>query len=330
VRHGRDYYESNIYETLVDGQTVLEALLPPIEHHDYVDIGVCGKDIDSPESTPVYTSTSARYPCEKSVLCGTAVRKADPKLLAITATENGSYRAVDRGADGFYEVNVQVASKLAESRTVDLSMRSGNQVINPSGTNRTMDSVTVRKPISLIPENIKKNINIAGVVGTYEQRLVEKEIRTNGEYIPTVGIDGFSKVIVNVNERQIEKTIQLGESFTYDYDAFVDVVVLPPSIVSYDTNDGVVTFTGASLGSCKITVKDLDSVGNIVNTIYYIVSVVEADIVVSGTLDVTTNGIHDVAKYASVNVNVPVPDGYIDSAIVAQSVAGIDALLGGN
>lgn len=34
-------------------------------------------------------------------------------------------------------------------------------------------------------------------------------------------------------------------------------------------------------------------------------------IVPSGSLDITENGTHDVAQYANVSVNVPIPEGYI-------------------
>ena len=54
-----------------------------------------------------------------------------------------------------------------EEQTVELSMLSGNQVIQPT-SGKVMSKVTVQKPDTLLPENIKKGVVIGGVVGTLE------------------------------------------------------------------------------------------------------------------------------------------------------------------
>ena len=54
-----------------------------------------------------------------------------------------------------------------EEQTVELSMLSGNQVIQPTNGN-VMSKVTVQKPDTLLPENIKKGVVIGGVTGTLE------------------------------------------------------------------------------------------------------------------------------------------------------------------
>lgn len=54
-----------------------------------------------------------------------------------------------------------------EERTVELSMPSGNQVILPT-SGKVMRKVTVQKPATLLPENIKKDVVIGGVAGTLE------------------------------------------------------------------------------------------------------------------------------------------------------------------
>ena len=71
------------------------------------------------------------------------------------------------GAD--LEVNMgQVMEVLAtEERTVELSMPSGNQVILHTSA-RGMRKVTIQKPDTLLPENIKKDVVIGGVTGTLE------------------------------------------------------------------------------------------------------------------------------------------------------------------
>lgn len=53
----------------------------------------------------------------------------------------------------------------ASDTTVDLQMSNGNQVISPA-SGEYFSKVTVKKPTTLSPENIKKDVNIGGVVGT--------------------------------------------------------------------------------------------------------------------------------------------------------------------
>lgn len=54
-----------------------------------------------------------------------------------------------------------------ETRNVELNMQSGNQAIVAS-TGMLMKQVTVVKPGTFLPENIKKGVNIGGVIGTLE------------------------------------------------------------------------------------------------------------------------------------------------------------------
>lgn len=54
-----------------------------------------------------------------------------------------------------------------EERMVELSMPSGNQVILPT-SGKVMSKVTVQKPDTLLPENIKKDVVIGGVTGSLE------------------------------------------------------------------------------------------------------------------------------------------------------------------
>lgn len=55
-----------------------------------------------------------------------------------------------------------------ETKTVALAMGSGNQVISKSSGKDGMTQVTVTKPSTMLPANIKKGVNIGGVTGTYE------------------------------------------------------------------------------------------------------------------------------------------------------------------
>lgn len=55
-----------------------------------------------------------------------------------------------------------------ETKTVGLAMGSGNQVISKSSGKDGMTQVTITKPSTMLPANIKKGVNIGGVTGTYE------------------------------------------------------------------------------------------------------------------------------------------------------------------
>lgn len=97
---------------------------------------------------------------------------------------------------------VTVAAVPSETKTVDLNMASGNQVVSAS-SGKWMTSVTVNKPATLLPENIKKDVNIGGVVGTMESgggTLITKTITQNGTYNASAdNADGYSQVTVNVS-----------------------------------------------------------------------------------------------------------------------------------
>lgn len=54
-----------------------------------------------------------------------------------------------------------------QTKTVDLNMSSGNQTISPD-SGKVLSKVTVTKPSTMVPENIKKDVNIGGIVGTLE------------------------------------------------------------------------------------------------------------------------------------------------------------------
>ena len=94
---------------------------------------------------------------------------------AITPTES-SQTAVESGK--YTTGAVTVAAVPSETKTVDLNMASGNQVVSAS-SGKWMTSVTVNKPATLLPENIKKDVNIGGVVGTMESGGDYNIVQTN-------------------------------------------------------------------------------------------------------------------------------------------------------
>ena len=61
-------------------------------------------------------------------------------------------------------------AKEEQAKTVELSMASGNQVVTPD-QNKALSQVTITKPATLTAGNIKKDVNIGGVVGTLEEGI---------------------------------------------------------------------------------------------------------------------------------------------------------------
>lgn len=57
--------------------------------------------------------------------------------------------------------------KTEQTKTEALSMASGDQVVTPD-TNKVLTQVTITKPATLVPGNIKKDVEIGGVTGSYE------------------------------------------------------------------------------------------------------------------------------------------------------------------
>ena len=271
MKYGKEYKESTIEDVGTDGQTVLQATLPTFEHRQSIELGVYGKETE--DGDPKFTSMPATFNCVKSILCGAVVLKSEPKLTKLDVIGNGKYLASEHEVDGFYEVDVNIAAAASEKRTVELAMQYGNQVIDPTVPGRKMEQVTVTKPRSLIPENIKKGVNIGGVVGSYERLLVETEVYMDGEYTPPAGADGFSKVTVNVGSTHYTKALRFGDSFTYDYDTSVNVTIDTPGVVKYENDGNQIIVTAISEGSCSLVIKNLDAHGNVTQIAHYAITV---------------------------------------------------------
>jgi hypothetical protein len=202
VKYGLEYRESNIKTTTTEnGNTVYSAELPAIKCETYAYLGVVGREHDDPTEEPIFASKPVRYECDKSILCGAIVLKEDPKLNETSITENGTYYATNDGLDGYSKVEVNVGgTPIEEERTVHLSMGFGDQTVVSSKANHVMRKVVISRPLNLTPENIKNNVDIAGVVGTFTTgKVAEKTITQDGEYLAVDdGVEGYSKVIVNV------------------------------------------------------------------------------------------------------------------------------------
>ncbi len=120
------------------------------------------KDKSGTEQTYDYKKVSFRTPTE-----GEKAEFIFPNFAELEVTENGEY-SVPEGVDGYTKVkaNVPVPTLITDAQ-LELDFSDGDMPISaPDGYAFT--GGTIIKPETLIPENIAKDIVIAGIVGTHE------------------------------------------------------------------------------------------------------------------------------------------------------------------
>lgn len=91
------------------------------------------------------------------------------------------------------------SGKPEEQKTVELNLSSGNQTVTPS-KGKTLSSVTINKPETLIPSNVREGINVGGVIGEFagtaepakpeEQKTVELNLASGNQTV-TPTQDGY-------------------------------------------------------------------------------------------------------------------------------------------
>ena len=129
-----------------------------------------------------------------------------------------------------------------QDKTVALDMSEGDQVIRPDGDS-LLQSVTVEKPDTLIPENIVENVNIGGVTGARhipeaQSKTAELDFSESDTQVITPDDDKLlDSVTINKPEtlipENIKKDIEIG-GVTGEYE-----IVLPP-LVNPATEDKVI------------------------------------------------------------------------------------------
>lgn len=162
-----------------------------------------------------------------------------------------------------------------KSKTEPLNMSEGNQIINPdAGT--TMSQVTIIKPDTFIAENIKKDVNIGGIIGTLEMGGIDtsdatatsrdilqdktayaKGVKLTGSietYDGTFVINPY-KIITNLTNMVADPsnatTIKAGESITLKFIPTGDhiypySVAVTGATSQYDNQNGYVYLSNAT------------------------------------------------------------------------------------
>lgn len=132
---------------------------------------------------------------------------------SIIITENGTTTAPDGKA--YSPVTVNVPSKEEQAKIVDLNMNNGNQTIIPD-TGKTLSSVTVSKPDTMIASNIKTGVIIGGVVGTApipkdeQEKSVDLSMPYGNQIISPDSGKVLSSVIVNKPSTLVSENIKSG------------------------------------------------------------------------------------------------------------------------
>lgn len=97
-------------------------------------------------------------------------------LTSVTVTKPDTLVAenIKSGVDIGGVAGILAPAKAEQVKTVDLAMAAGNQTISPD-SGKVLSSAVVTKPTTLIAGNIKKGVNIGGVIGTLEEGTSAKE-----------------------------------------------------------------------------------------------------------------------------------------------------------
>lgn len=218
-----------------------------------------------------------------------------PKLQSKSVATNGSVVA-DEGYCGLDSVTVAVPATPTQEKTVDLAMASGNQVISPDD-GKNLSKVTVTKPSTLVAGNIKTGVSIGGVTGTLEAKK-DEEAKT-----------------VDLAMASGDQTITPTSGKVLSQVVVKKPATMLPENIKKDVNIGGVTGTLEPQTAPKLqtkTVTPTKSQQNVSPDSGYdglsgvtVNAIPDNYVIPTGTVNITTNGTHDVSGKASVVVAVP-------------------------
>lgn len=271
---------------------------------------------------------------------GTTINNQNKTVTPTTAQQSVTY---DNGYTGLGVVTVQaMPSGTAGTPTAAKSAVSNHTItITPSVTNsagyissgtKTGTAVTVSAgevvsgTLNITTNGTKDvtnyasvSVNVSGGGTTLQSKSVSftpTESAQTSAVTPDTGYDGLSEV--NVSVAAVSSTY-VGSGITRNPTMTVSGATVTAPIGYYSTaqSKSVASGTAGTPTATKGTVSNhsISVTPSVTNTTGYITggtktgtaATVSASELVSGTLNVTTNGTQDVTNYASVSVNVPNP-----------------------
>lgn len=193
-------------------------------------------------------------------------------------------------------------SKPEETKRVALNMGSGNQRVVPT-SGKVLTEVIVEKPSTLIAGNIKKDINIGGVVGSlaFKPNLQSKSAtptKSQQSVKSDSGYDGLSEVTVNAIPSSYvipSGSVDITANGTHNVSGKASVNVNVSAQLKLQQK--TVTPTKS-----KQTVKSDSSYDGLSEVI--VNAIPDEYISPSGSLNITENGTYDIKAKANVVVNV--------------------------
>ena len=119
----------------------------------------------------------------------------------------------------YIKKNVKIAGIVGEfagdemEKTVDLAMADGEQVIE-ADADTVMTKVTVNKPATMLPENIKKDVKIGGITGTFvgdgQEKTVALSMTSGDQVIEADEGTVLSRVTVTKPDALVPENIKNG------------------------------------------------------------------------------------------------------------------------
>lgn len=132
-------------------------------------VGVNNINVVNADYTPTFSGNSVTLALSNPSGNVTINITASEGDFEFNITSNGTTTLATENTYVEHDIvfKVNVPSTQSEEIAVGLNFYTGNQVINATG-DKLLSKVTILKPTAFLPENIKKDISLGGIVGTYE------------------------------------------------------------------------------------------------------------------------------------------------------------------
>jgi hypothetical protein len=170
------FYYPYVGTKTVDASTVQVTYMPANDNYEYYS-GITVNAV-SLDSSTINSSTSQQVitPSQGNIgLSSVTVNPYTTEANSSVLTQNGTYTFTPQNADALSQVTIDVS---VEGQTIN----NQNKTVNPSTNSQsvtadsgysglgtvTVNAVTAAIDPDLVPGNIKKNVEILGVIGTYE------------------------------------------------------------------------------------------------------------------------------------------------------------------